>query len=127
MRYYRSGDYQDLTSSENGKRPMTALPKPRAEPTVAAKFQAASEHPGPAATVHRVYLGDAREMAELEQPENVHLVVTSPPYWTLKDYDGAAGERQLGHVEDYETFHDELDRAWRRCWEIKSKLIRPVR
>jgi len=35
-------------------------------------------------TRHRVILGDARRMAELEA-ESVHLVVTSPPYWQLKD------------------------------------------
>ena len=51
-------------------------------------------------TRHDLHLGDARTM-QLE-PESVHLVLTSPPYWTLKEYRDADG--QLGHVTDYETF-----------------------
>jgi site-specific DNA-methyltransferase (adenine-specific) len=31
--------------------------------------------------------GDCRQMNEL-QDESVHLIVTSPPYWQLKDYGG---------------------------------------
>lgn len=63
-------------------------------------------------TEHKIYLGDAREMVNIGA-ESVHLVVTSPPYWTLKDYRDSHG--QLGHVEDYETFLDELDKVWSRC------------
>lgn len=63
-------------------------------------------------TAHDVRLGDAREL-RLE-PESVHLVVTSPPYWTLKEYRDSDG--QLGHVTDYESFLDELDRVWRGCF-----------
>jgi DNA modification methylase len=44
----------------------------------------------------------------------VHLVVTSPPYWTLKEYRASAG--QLGHVDDYEAFLLELDKVWRSCF-----------
>ena len=42
-----------------------------------------------------------------------HLVVTSPPYWTLKTYE--ANQAQLGAVEDYERFLDELDKIWVGC------------
>ena len=51
-------------------------------------------------TSHDLYLGDARAM-EMEL-ESVQLVLTSPPYWTLKEYGDTAG--QLGHVVDYEDF-----------------------
>lgn len=89
----------------------------KTEPSVESKFKAAGLSPAFAQrTTHHLILGDAREMRELTEP--VHLVVTSPPYWTLKEYDGAAGDRQLGHLEDYERFRDELDRAWRRCFEL---------
>ncbi len=64
-------------------------------------------------TTHELYRGDAREMPSLE-PESVHLILTSPPYWTLKDYRDTEG--QLGHVEDYDEFVDQLDRVWRRCF-----------
>ena len=36
-------------------------------------------------TRHDLHLGDARQMDFLT-PESVHLVVTSPPYWTLREY-----------------------------------------
>jgi DNA modification methylase len=72
----------------------------KTEPSVENKFRAAGLSPAFAhRTSHSLILGDAREMHELTEP--VHLVVTSPPYWTLKEYDGAAGDRQLGHLEDY--------------------------
>jgi DNA modification methylase len=53
-------------------------------------------------------------MPEL-RPESVHLVVTSPPYWTLKEYNKTDG--QLGYINDYEKFLDELDKVWNRCFE----------
>ena len=65
-------------------------------------------------TTHRLHLGDAREASFLE-PESVHLILTSPPYWTLKEYPTQPG--QLGLVSDYERFLDELDRVWQRCFE----------
>jgi len=48
------------------------------------------------------------------KPESVHLVVCSPPYWTLKEYRRTDG--QLGYVADYETFLAELDRVWSQCY-----------
>jgi DNA modification methylase len=63
-------------------------------------------------THHDLRSGDARTF-ELE-PESVHLVLTSPPYWTLKEYRDTQG--QLGHIEDYDGFLDELDRVWQRCF-----------
>jgi modification methylase len=47
--------------------------------------------------------------------ESIHLIVTSPPYWTLKAYDRADG--QLGYVEDYESFVAEIDRVWAGCFD----------
>lgn len=47
---------------------------------------------------------------------SVHLVATSPPYWTLKEY--PANKRQLGRIADYEDFHDELDRVWRHSLRV---------
>jgi len=64
-------------------------------------------------TRHELLLGDARSMDELA-PESVHLVLTSPPYWTLKEYRPSSG--QMGHIEDYEEFLGELDRVWRHCF-----------
>jgi site-specific DNA-methyltransferase (adenine-specific) len=89
------------------------------ELSVTEKFdRAAKSNPKPLATTHRVYVGDAREMTELKERGSVHLVVTSPPYWTLKEYDGGAGEQQLGHFAGYEGFHEELAKVWKRCFEL---------
>ena len=64
-------------------------------------------------TDHILNLGDAREMSEIE-PSSVHLVVTSPPYWTLKEYRNSNG--QMGHIGDYEHFLAELDKVWAHCF-----------
>lgn len=65
-------------------------------------------------TTHSLFLGDARNLSNLK-PESVHLVLTSPPYWTLKEYRDS--DAQLGHIEDYDQFLQELDRVWRHCFE----------
>src|SRR4249919_919394 len=49
-------------------------------------------------TSHRLHQGDARDLSWLAD-ESVHLVVTSPPYWTLKRY--ADNVQQMGAIEDY--------------------------
>jgi len=66
-------------------------------------------------TFHHLYLRDARRM-DFIQPESVHLVVCSPPYWTLKQYRQTEG--QLGSIADYEQFLDELDRVWAGCHRV---------
>lgn len=64
-------------------------------------------------TYHDLHNTDARKLDFLS-PGSTHLVVTSPPYWTLKEYRLTDG--QLGHVADYEEFLRELDQVWRRCF-----------
>ena len=66
-------------------------------------------------TSHRLHEGDARELAWLAD-RSVHLIVTSPPYWTLKEY--ARNECQMGAIEDYGLFLDELDRVWSECLRV---------
>ncbi len=58
---------------------------------------------------HLFAIGDARDLS-LIPSESVHLAVTSPPYWTLKKYPARDG--QLGAVDDYEQFLDQLDHVW---------------
>ncbi len=66
-------------------------------------------------TAHRLHLGDARDLS-WQADASVHLVVTSPPYWTLKEYEHT--DRQLGDVEDYEQFLGELDKVWAECARV---------
>lgn len=62
---------------------------------------------------HYLFQRDARNLDFLK-PESVHLILTSPPYWTLKKYRESEG--QLGFIQNYEEFLFELDRVWRRCY-----------
>jgi len=66
-------------------------------------------------THHTVVRGDARDLSFIPS-ESVHLVVTSPPYWTLKRYTDEAG--QLGHISEYEEFLSELKKVWQECYRI---------
>ncbi len=53
-------------------------------------------------------------MAEVADA-SVALVVTSPPYWDLKDY-GVAG--QIGYGQTLHTYLLDLSRVWRECWRV---------
>lgn len=66
-------------------------------------------------TFHRLQRGDARKLTAITS-ESVHLIVTSPPYWTLKEYRNTKG--QLGHLEDYDEFLLELDKVWQHCLRV---------
>ncbi|MGO9272027.1 MAG: DNA-methyltransferase [Terriglobia bacterium] len=75
--------------------------------------------PATARKVHKtsltIHKGDSREL-DWVPSGSVHLVLTSPPYWTLKEYPQIKG--QLGLIADYEAFHDELDKVWRHCFRV---------
>lgn len=66
-------------------------------------------------TRHVLKNGDARSLDWIDDA-SVHLVVTSPPYWTLKKYNDHPA--QLGDVSEYEAFLDELDKVWRHCLRV---------
>lgn len=76
------------------------------------------QHPWPgdySKTVHKLRAGDARNLSFIKG-ESVHLIVTSPPYWTLKEYPDH--NAQLGAIEDYEKFLTELDKVWAECVRV---------
>jgi DNA modification methylase len=90
----------------------TAIPRlAKDKAAVAAIERAVQDVP----TAHQLVLGDARDLSLL-QPESIHLVLTSPPYWTLKQYRDSSG--QMGHIEDYDQFLRELDRVWKHCFRV---------
>jgi DNA modification methylase len=66
-------------------------------------------------TKHCMHLGDARDMSAVESG-SIHLVLTSPPYWSLKEYRDTHG--QLGHITGYEAFLDELNKVWEHCLRV---------
>lgn len=91
--------------------------EPKIEAKFAAKRQAWSEQPAILRTTHRIYESDGRSMEHLGAEPLVHLVVTSPPYWNLKEYPDRPGV-QLGNLPDYQEFLGELRSVWRRCFQL---------
>jgi modification methylase len=99
------------------------LPSDANSPEALQALQVANAHfrtvPWPAPynrTKHRVCLGDARDLSWIPD-DSVDLVVTSPPYWTLKDY-AKNNAGQLGDIPDYDRFLDELDKVWSECKRV---------
>jgi DNA modification methylase len=66
-------------------------------------------------TVHRLIQADARHL-DFIADSSIHLIVTSPPYWILKRYN--ENPDQLGHIEQYEEFLEELTRVWKHCFRV---------
>ncbi|HXG11782.1 MAG TPA: site-specific DNA-methyltransferase [Gemmataceae bacterium] len=87
-----------------------AIPRIAKDAAVIARIEEALQH---LPTTHRLFNQDARAMQV--PPESVHLVLTSPPYWTLKEYRKTEG--QLGYIADYEQFLAELDKVWKKCFD----------
>lgn len=94
------GDYQ------------TALPRIAKDDLLLARIR---DHVTSLPTRHDLHLGDARALDFLSD-QSVHLVVTSPPYWTLKEYRDSPG--QMGHIASYEKFIRELNRVWKHCFRV---------
>lgn len=73
-----------------------------------------------------VYYKDARNMAEI--PDNsVHLIITSPPYFNIKDYtkDGYQNKKiasrtngQIGDIDNYNDYIQELSKVWKECERV---------
>ena len=63
---------------------------------------------------HRVYIADSRTMPELADA-SVHLVVTSPPYWCIKDY---AHPGQIGFDQEYGDYLSDLGRVLAECYRV---------
>lgn len=68
-----------------------------------------------AVTNQQLFHGDARTMSYIPD-KSVHLVLTSPPYFNLKEY--RKGENQLGVIDDYQEFVDELAKVWQECYRV---------
>jgi site-specific DNA-methyltransferase (adenine-specific) len=65
---------------------------------------------------HKIIIGDSRRMAEVKD-KSVQLVVTSPPYWQLKDY----GHKELiGYKDTYEEYINNLNLVWNECHRVLS-------
>jgi len=65
-------------------------------------------------TRHRIITGDSRHMGELKD-KSVQLVITSPPYWQLKDY---GTNDQIGFNDSYENYINNLNLVWNECYRV---------
>lgn len=65
-------------------------------------------------TFHKIVIGDSRNMQEIED-KSVELIVTSPPYWQLKDY---GNENQIGFNDTYEEYINNLNLVWSECYRV---------
>jgi len=64
---------------------------------------------------HIFYLGDVREMLKKIPSKSVQCVVTSPPYWGLRDY-GVEG--QLGVENTPEEYVANMVKVFREVWRV---------
>ena len=65
-------------------------------------------------TQHKIIVGDSREMISVKNT-SVDLVITSPPYWQLKDY--GVG-RQIGYNDSYEEYINNLNLVWKETHRV---------
>ena len=63
---------------------------------------------------HRIYFKDARRMNEVPD-ESVHLIITSPPYWNIKDY---GNENQIGYRDTLNGYIDGLNKVWKESIRV---------
>ena len=62
-------------------------------------------------TEHKIIFGDSRSLNQIED-KSVQLIITSPPYWQLKDY---GTEDQIGFNDSYEEYINNLNLVWKEC------------
>jgi DNA modification methylase len=91
--------------------PQIDLPRIARDASLTAKIEAAVQK---IPTHHTLFHNDSRSLNSFK-PASIHLVLTSPPYWTLKEYRDHPG--QMGHLSDYNKFLDELDKVWKICFD----------
>lgn len=65
-------------------------------------------------TKHTLVIGDSRNLS-LIPDKSVHLIITSPPYWQLKDY---GNDNQIGFHDSYEGYINNLNMVWSECNRI---------
>jgi modification methylase len=90
--------------------PQKDIPRISKDRRITAAIDAALSH---IPTIHHLHRLDARDLQL--PPASVHLVLTSPPYWTLKEYNQGPG--QLGFIANYGQFLAELDKVWSCCFD----------
>lgn len=65
-------------------------------------------------TTHKLIQGDSRNLSRIKD-RSVHLIITSPPYWQLKDY---GNDGQIGFHDSYECYINNLNAVWAECYRV---------
>ncbi len=65
----------------------------------------------------KIIIGDSREMKEVSN-DSVHLIVTSPPYFNAKTYSDDFSGQDLGNINDYKKWKDEIKKVWGECLRV---------
>ena len=60
-----------------------------------------------------VYFKNSEKMNEIDD-ESITLVITSPPYWNVRDYGG----KQIGLGQTYEKYISSLNKVWKECIRV---------
>lgn len=68
-------------------------------------------------TNHIVYINDTRKVIKEIKNESVQLIVTSPPYWNIKDYNE---ENQIGFDQNYNEYLEDLNKIWAESGRVLS-------
>ena len=68
-----------------------------------------------------LYNGDCLEEMKQIDDNSIDLIITSPPYWQLKDYGSAD---QLGFNESYESYINNLNLVWNESFRVLHKGCR---
>ena len=76
--------------------------------------------------IDQVYFKDAKDMSELPD-DSVQLIVTSPPYFNIKDYSkdgyqnkttGVKAKGQIGDIADYSDYIAAMIPVWQECYRV---------
>jgi len=85
-------------------------------------------------TINKVFFKDSRKMKEVDD-ESIQLIVTSPPYFNIKDYslDGRqinkkakSKKGQIGDIDEYDVYINQMLDVWKECFRVlkpNGKLI----
>jgi len=84
--------------------------------------------------INKVFYKDSRRMSKLTK-NSVHLIITSPPYFNIKDYSLDGYQRtkryrktrgQIGDIQDYQKYIKEMLKIWKQCERVlkpNGKLV----
>ena len=84
--------------------------------------------------MNKVFYADSRKMKDV-QDSSVHLIITSPPYFNIKDYskDGYqenthsnSSKKQIGDIDSYDNYIQAMLKVWKECQRVlkpNGKLV----